>query len=520
MKKNKYLAVVLSIVICFAAFPFASLTTFAETEGQFRYSVSNGAATITGTSSSSMHIPSGAVSIPSRIGGYPVTTIGRRAFNYKTQITSVVIPSSVTTIKPYAFESCSLSSVTIPSSVTSIENSAFKGCSLTSVTIPSSITKIIDSTFYQCREMSYVVLPSSVTLIESFAFYGCSGLKDVYYTGTEQQKSRMTIESPDSYNKPLVNATWHYNCNPSNPTCTHSRTSIKNAVSATCTSSGYTGDTYCYYCGMKLSTGRSTSALGHLYSSAITPSTCTQKGYTTYTCSRCSYSYNTKYTDELGHNYITTVLSPTCTEGGYTTHICSRCSDHYESDHSEALGHIFGETGDERFICDRCGFEDSEKKAAAVQEDIEAFKNYKNELLSVADTLAQENDSEECTELIACAKQTIQLLDYDESKTFLDNQENAKRLIVQLEKALRLQRLSESYILGDADGNGMITIIDATIIQRYMASLIISNPEFVEICGDVDGDGEVSIIDATIIQRYLADYDTDTNVGKCIMSQQ
>ncbi len=58
------------------------------------------------------------------------------------------------------------------------------------------------------------------------------------------------------------------------------------------------------------------------------------------------------------------------------------------------------------------------------------------------------------------------------------------------------------YMLGDADGDGEITIFDATTIQRYLASVI--SEEYIDLAAaDVSGDG-VDITDATYIQRYLA----------------
>ena len=58
-------------------------------------------------------------------------------------------------------------------------------------------------------------------------------------------------------------------------------------------------------------------------------------------------------------------------------------------------------------------------------------------------------------------------------------------------------------LIGDADGDGQVTIVDATWIQRYLASFTLDF--FDETAADVDGDGEVSILDATWIQRYLAE---------------
>ena len=76
---------------------------------------------------------SGDVSIPSTVnyGGmeYSVTSIGVRAFEGSSGLTSVTIPNTVTSIGNNAFEGCrGLTSVTIPNSVTSIGSYAFNGC--------------------------------------------------------------------------------------------------------------------------------------------------------------------------------------------------------------------------------------------------------------------------------------------------------------------------------------------------------------------------------------------------------
>ena len=76
----------------------------------------------------------------------------------------------------------------------------------------------------------------------------------------------------------------------------------------------------------------------HEYTPVVTAPTCTEQGYTTYTCS-CGDSYITDETDPLGHGYEAVVTAPTCTEGGYTTYTCSRCGDSYIDDETPALGH-------------------------------------------------------------------------------------------------------------------------------------------------------------------------------------
>ena len=107
-----------------------------------------------------------------------VTSIGYYAFKGCSGLTSLTIPSSVISISDYAFSDCSgLTSLTIPSSVTSIGYGAFKGCSgLTSLTIPSGVTSIDDWVFYGCSGLTSLTIPSSVTSIGGYAFEGCSGL--------------------------------------------------------------------------------------------------------------------------------------------------------------------------------------------------------------------------------------------------------------------------------------------------------------------------------------------------------
>ena len=107
-----------------------------------------------------------------------VTSIGYSAFYGCIRLTSLTLPSSVTSIGSSAFEGCrSLTSLILPSSVTSIGSSAFSGCSgLTSLTLPSSVTSIGWATFSGCSGLTSLTLPSSVTSIDGRAFYGCSSL--------------------------------------------------------------------------------------------------------------------------------------------------------------------------------------------------------------------------------------------------------------------------------------------------------------------------------------------------------
>ena len=75
----------------------------------------------------------------------------------------------------------------------------------------------------------------------------------------------------------------------------------------------------------------------------------------------------------------------------------------------------------------------------------------------------------------------------------------------------------DTSILGDVDGDGKVTVVDATAIQRKLASLSVS--AFNEKAADTDGDGEVTIIDATAIQRWLAGLSAPEGIGEPIGAQ-
>lgn len=111
-----------------------------------------------------------------------VTKIGNSAFT-ESDITSVVIPASVTLIDWYAFKSCTgLTSVTFSedSQLKNIQYESFRNCSaLTNITLPNGLKYIGDSVFQNCVNLTSVYLPSSLMEIGRSVFYACAKLTGI-----------------------------------------------------------------------------------------------------------------------------------------------------------------------------------------------------------------------------------------------------------------------------------------------------------------------------------------------------
>ena len=177
---------------------------------------------------------------------------------------------------------------------------------------------------------------------------------------------------------------------------------------------------YANYSSSSYATFRCVEAHEHSYTAVVTAPTCTEKGYTTHTCS-CGDSYVDTYVDALGHawdsgtvtkqptatetgvrtytctrcgetktetipklthehSYKAVVTAPTCTEKGYTTHTCA-CGDSYVDTYTDALGHAWDsgkvtkqpsatETGVRTYTCTRCSATKTETIPATGSVDV------------------------------------------------------------------------------------------------------------------------------------------------------
>lgn len=179
----------------------------ATTDSGINYYISYGQVIITGYSGNDPELE-----IPSKINGCPVTTIFRWAFENNSDLISIKLPDSVTSIEFAAFSGCNnlktvklssklktiefrvfedcknLANLVIPDSVTSIEKCAFENCeSLTNLIIPNSVTSIGECAFKNCFRLTNIKLSDKLNIISSSAFENCTNIENIKIPNTVEE---------------------------------------------------------------------------------------------------------------------------------------------------------------------------------------------------------------------------------------------------------------------------------------------------------------------------------------------
>lgn len=435
--------------------------------------------------------PGGDVTIPRYLGGYSVTTIGGLAFHNSESLSGVTIPDSVTSIGIYAFSGCSgLTSVTIPNSVTTIGDSAFEGCkNLTSVTIPNSVIIIGDGTFSGCTSLTSVNIPDSVTYIGDCAFSSCTGLTSVTIPNSVTGINQFAFYNCDSLKSVTIPNSVMYIGYYAFGLC-ESLTSV--SIPNSITEIGELAFEGCTNL-MSLTIPNSFTdirrhAFGYHFSNKITD----------FTIFGAEGSTAQTYANENGFKFMK-ITEKTDVDTGIIIYapedvsVKAQVIDLAE----DAVKAILMNHGFVSLVAvydiTMWLYEESVQPDAPVPVSIPCT----NEKTKV---YRQEEDGS-LTDMNASYEDGYMVFYTDHFSTYI--------LAVPEEEG-------EPYILGDVDGDGDVSAIDATYVIRYSAQIDVQLDEADLMRGDVDGNEEIEIVDATYIQRYLAEFNIPYPIGEPI----
>lgn len=540
----------LSLVSAALLLTISPMSVSADTSDSYFFRVNDGKVTIT-----SYIGHENIVSVPSRLEGHLVTTIGSNAFIWES-VTDVIIPDSVTTIGDKAFYECdALTGITIPNSVTSIGNSIFQRCvSLPSITIPGSVSMISQEAFSGCTSLTNVTILSGVASIEYSAFSGCTALENISipnsvtsignsaFSGCTQLKidslpanvteigdsafsgctgiTEFTI--PDGVTS--IGAEAFFGCtNLTHIMIPDSVTSIGADAFSSCGNikihgkAGSYAEQYANMNGLPF----------HDFDSwqGIDP-TCTSPGSRQRICRICG-EVQTQILPALGHEYGAwqVALPPTCTEEGLQSRICVRCS-FVESVSISPTGHQWQKIGEMAPTCEEDGYIDYQciNNAAHTKRDtLSAIGHAYGEGQVISSPTCTQNGTSQqvCQKCGKAIIQAVPALGHDWETTW--TMDRPATTIMPGEKSHHCSRCSErkDVILipvigdfsGDLDGNGQINSSDAlTALQAATGKIDLDSRQ--QAIADVDGTSGISSSDALFILQFATQKITSFPIEK------
>lgn len=238
----------------------------------------------------------------------------------------------------------------------------------------------------------------------------------------------------------------------------------------------------------------------------VTGSTCTGEGLIEYRCVRCGYhrlegdaaaghvpgeaatcttpqlctKCGAVIVNALGHDYQEEVAEPTCTEMGYTTYTCSRCGDTYKGDYTDAAGHKPGDwiidqepttdsEGSKHKECEVCGetleTEEIEKIYNQATTDTHGEAVVGGYLVIVTDTDTKNPVANAFVALHADHTLSVRLpsgrlLDYTDQTTITVLLTKDKSAVANMFIAVTDRQ--DNYCEDSTDANGQITVPDTT----------------------------------------------------------
>lgn len=408
-----------------------------------------------------------------------VTSIGSGAFRGCEKITKINIPDGISAIGDYTFDGCNrLEDISLPDSVRSIGNSAFKSCwKLKTIHIPENVTSIGEFAFDYCTALTSILLPDSVTKIQKRAFYCCSKVSEITIPSSVKTIGENALgyyyENGEYYNKVKGFTIYGYegtaaqtyadengflfvnlNALPTEPE-TQPQTE-------TPTFSEKTADVTIYdIC------GNSTTTVFHVGES-----------FTVYTVLNTSGSAGSGeiVSIQAAQEFTDDVLKPLdkVDEDGIVTDLPYM----FPILQNNTLARLVGNS----YVY------------SAVASSSFLFDNDNAVLIRSSYTVQNEGNAE--------IRNTIKkLYAADEALTDLSDSDHIKDVVGTM--SFIAPDVQDHLLPGDADNDWEISILDATVIQKYLAKIYVHNPAIVQFCGDISND-RLNITDVSYLQKYLA----------------
>lgn len=511
----------------------AGLTSITVDESNPKYDSRDDCDAIIETETNTLLVGCSATAIP-----YSVAEIGAHAFHGCANLKSITIHQNVISINRMAFRECtSLKSVAIPWGVTTISSYAFEGCSgLTDVSIGNDVEYIGDCAFLNCVSLKSIRIPKTVTEISGLAF----GYRYIEEIGDYEMINGFTVygykySEAERYANDRGFRFVALDDEPDYPLPT---------------GGPYFYGDYIYYI-MEDGTADIFSYEGK-ESYIIVPGSIA--GHRVSGISDHAYDLNENLTTVIISTGIESISGRVFENCPNLTKITIPASvkyiDHAAFYKSGGVITIYGYAGSEaeRFAYvhrhpfvvidqpsynykdDKTGITVATTEEAVLEVDSLDPKNFSVPDIMIVNKAFYIQLKKNGVDIQPQESITISIPCEDpESKVYRVDVENGLTEMNAIYKdgsmvfsadcgnvfLLTVSNSENNKVFhGDVDGDGVVTILDATTIQRYLAS--IPTAAYNEEAADVDGDDSVTIIDATWIQRHLAQLPAPDGIGKPI----
>lgn len=493
-----------------------------------------------------------------------VISIGDSAFNCCSNLKNISIPNSVVNIGKGAFSSCfNLEKVEIPDGIKIIKDYTFTSCEkLNTIIIPQSVKKIGYLAFDSDRNLSNVLFKGSksqwnsidftdgnTNLVESVIHYDVKFVEkkaptcvnkgyDLYSCSECSDGVKINYTDPLGHN--VVSGICE-RCGRSEEDCVESAHPYsddsdkswtiykKNATRIAVVFSDSTETEDCDYIYLYDKNGEE---IGNYSGTELAGKKITVLGdtvkirlvsYVDSTLFGFSLSDIVPYYDECLHSStrLENEKSPTCVEEGYTGDLfCNNCEAFLKK------GDIIPATGNHEYIdgvCKICG--------AISLENLPSISGNETQNVIIEDT-----NVSKCFKFTPSQSGSLTFYSTGSSDTFgrlLDsnmtelayNDDNGEDLNFRISYNVNARETyvlqigayglsdvafnvtfnfepNKETLLGDVNGDGEITVVDATILQKYIVGQTTLDDETLNVA-DVNKDGAVTVVDATLIQKFV-----------------